>query len=89
MDKLKELYDKALTHTSVNQLPESINDVILKFLNEELLSAEEIQAYKNYERFRNHLLSEANDDKDFADRIKKLRVIANFTHWKEFLNYSE
>lgn len=89
MEEFKELYQKAILVTKEkNNLPESINDLLIKDFNEEILSAEEYKALQNYHLFKTKLLSSAKDDDDFADRIKKLRVIANFTNWREFLNYS-
>lgn len=86
MKKLEDLYTKAISITNTHQLPESINDLLIKELNAEKLSEEEIQALHNYYKFRNNLLRSATDDKDFSNKIKKLRVIANFTKWQEFLN---
>lgn len=85
MNSFKELYKKAISTTNVEKLPESINDLLIKDLNGEVLSKEELIALQNYHRFRTNLLSTAKDDNDFSDKIKKLRVIANFTHWREFL----
>lgn len=86
MKQFEELYNKALSNTKSNHLPESINDLLIKELNEEKLSEEEFQALRNYYKFRNTLLSSAINDEDFSNKIKKLRVIANFTRWQEFLN---
>lgn len=86
MEDLKELYTKAVaTARDKSLLPESINDLLIKDLNEEPLTAEERLALQNYHTFKSRLLNSAKDDSDFSDRIKKLRIIANFTHWKEFL----
>ena len=86
MSKLNELYQKALRSTASQKLPESINDLLIKDLNGLSLSNEENIALQNYYKFRNQLLATAKDDADFTQKIKQLRVIANFTNWKEFLN---
>jgi len=86
MSKLNELYQKAISNTTSQKLPESINDLLIKDLNGSSLSNEENTALQNYYKFRNELLAAAKDDTDFAQKIKQLRVIANFTNWKEFLN---
>ncbi len=85
IEKFKELYQKAVSVTRVVLLPESINDLLIKDLNEEVLSKEEMMALQNYDKFRNNILSSVANDSEFADKIKKLRVIANFTSWREFL----
>ncbi|GIV29223.1 MAG: hypothetical protein KatS3mg028_0289 [Bacteroidia bacterium] len=86
MEELKELYTKAVAIArDKSLLPESINDLLIKDLNEETLTTEECLALQNYHAFKSRLLSSAKDDNDFSDRIKKLRIIANFTHWREFL----
>lgn len=86
MEKLKELYFKALSFSESKTLPQSINDLLIKDLNDEPLSEQERSALQNYYKFRNQLLSNASDDNDFSNKIKKLRIIANFTDWREFLN---
>ncbi len=85
MEKFKELYQKAISVTNSQYFPESINDLLIKDLNEEKLSEQEQHALQNYYKFRNHLLANTTNDNDFADKIKKLRIIANFTHWQDFL----
>jgi len=85
MKKLSELYQKALSVSQQESHPISINDLLIKDLNGEVLSEDEAKALSNYIQFRTQLLSSAKDDNDFSDKIKKLRVIANFTNWKEFL----
>lgn len=85
MSVLDALYHKAVAHPQSTSLSESINDLLIKDLNEECLSAEEIQALKNYHTFKSKILQSAKDDEDFAEKIKKLRIIANFIHWKVFL----
>lgn len=85
MDKFITLYQKAISTTQSEKLPDSINDLLIKDLNEEVLNEEEYKALCNYHQFKTTLLSSAKDDNDFSEKIKKLRVIANFTHWREFL----
>jgi len=85
MEKLSELYQKALSVSQQESLSVSINDLLIKDLNGEVLSEDEAKALSNYIQFRNQLISSAKDDNDFSDKIKKLRVIANFTNWREFL----
>jgi len=85
MERLSELYQKALSVSQQESLCVSINDLLIKDLNGEPLNEEEAKALSNYFHFRNQLLSSAKDDNDFSDKIKKLRIIANFTNWKEFL----
>ncbi len=85
MEKFTKLYSKALSFARSNTLPESINDLLIKDLNNEPLSEQEHSALQNYYKFRNQLLSNASDDDDFSNKIKKLRIIANFTDWREFL----
>jgi hypothetical protein len=84
MEKLSELYQKALSVSQQESLSVSINDLLIKDLNGEVLSDDEAKALSKYIQFRNQLLSSAKDD-NFSDKIKKLRVIANFTNWREFL----
>ncbi|MCX7728881.1 MAG: hypothetical protein N2203_05355 [Bacteroidia bacterium] len=86
MKDFKVLYQKAVSATSTQKLPESINDLLIRDFNEEELSLDESKALQNYLQFRNDLLGSAIDDTDFSDKIKKLRIIANFTPWREFLN---
>ncbi|RME19770.1 MAG: hypothetical protein D6799_00605 [Bacteroidetes bacterium] len=87
MEEWKELYAKAVSFTrDKSSPPESINDLLIKDLNDEPLTSEEHQALQNYHVFKTSLLKSAKDDNDFSDKVKKLRIIANFTPWKEFLN---
>lgn len=86
MEFYNSLYQKAIEVIEADELPKSINDLLIKYLNEEPLSEEENTALQNYYRFRNQLLSSAKSETEFSDKIKKLRIIANFTPWKEFLN---
>ncbi len=85
MKNLDKLYIKALSVTKNKITPESINDLLIKELNEIPLSQEESKALSNYHKFRNELLASATDDNDFSNKIQKLRVIANFVNWQEFL----
>lgn len=89
MSLLSELYQQALFSAKQQHLPLSINDLLIKDLNEEPLSSIEKKALQNYHQFKHQLLSSAKDDNDFADKIIKLRIIANFTSWKEFIHYQE
>ncbi|GIV27754.1 MAG: hypothetical protein KatS3mg027_1568 [Bacteroidia bacterium] len=86
MEKFYELYSKALSSTNSQKLPESINDLLVKDLNDENLTEQQKRALHNYYKFRTQLLASATDDTDFSNKVKKLRTIANFSDWKEFLN---
>ena len=86
MESYDALYQKAIRVIEADELPESINDLLIKYLNEEPLSEKENTALQNYYCFRSQLLASAKSDTEFSDKIKKLRIIANFTPWKGFLN---
>lgn len=64
----------------------SINDIRDREFNGERLSADELTALKNFDRYRIETLNGIHDDKEFHERYRQLQVMANLGDWKDFLN---
>jgi hypothetical protein len=63
----------------------SITDVEDKYYNNEQLSADEVQALRNFEKYRMRKLTESKDNHMFNKNFSRLRVLSNLAPYTEFL----
>lgn len=63
----------------------SINDLRDKEFSGIKLSAEERFALSNFDKYRITVLNSQADEEMFHHHYRQLQVIANLSHWEEFL----
>lgn len=75
-----------LLNQKQNGLVVSINDLRDKEFSGARLSAEEKFALSNFDKYRITILNAQTDEDQFHHHYRQLQVIANLSHWHEFLN---
>lgn len=84
MENRADLYKNFFTEQNGGEVI-SINDLRDKEFRGELLTEEEQQAIKNFDRFRLIELSRIDTSAEFNSRYTELQAMANLTSYKEFL----
>jgi hypothetical protein len=64
----------------------SINDLRDREFSGEPLSADEIKALRNFDKYRLDQLNNIQNDKEFHEKYRQIQVMANLGDWKDFLN---
>ncbi len=80
-DLLKKYFAKAEIGGTM-----SINDLRDREFNGEPLTADELKALRNYDRYRIDQLNGITNDREFHERYRQLQVMANLGDWQDFLN---
>ena len=80
-DILKQYFTKASIGGVV-----SINDLRDREDSGESLSADEIKALRNFDKYRLDQLNNIQNDKEFHEKYRQIQVMANLGDWKDFLN---
>ena len=67
----------------------SINDLRDREFSGEPLTKEEVQALRNFDRYRIEQLNGIQNDREFHERYRQLQVMANLGDWRDFLSLGD
>ena len=84
MNKRQEIYKNFFENRNAEETI-CINDLRDKEFSNQKMTADEMQAILNFDRFRLTELNKVKNDLDFNARYCELQIMANLADYKEFL----